>query len=257
MKIGITQYSVSPSYIDGQSLVRRVSELGASGVEPFFAAADDALFSWSASDIRQFMAEAENRGIAVPSTAVGIFNCDSSLVEKTGQTKAVALIERALEFSAAVHAHIMLLCTYLQSEPNTTEKKKNLLDTIRRTEPLARKLGIDIALESPLPAEELVKLVDAADSDHIGIYYDLGNAIALGFDPVEEIAIVSRHLRAVHIKDSVNKLGGLHLGKGYLNMPAAMDALKKISYDGWLMIETPADNDDDVRADIELVKQFL
>jgi len=257
MKIGITQYSVSSSYIDGTSLIRRVSELGASGVEPFFAAANDALFSWSAGDIRGFTAEAKKLGIAVPSTAVGIFNCDSSLVEKTGQTKAVALIERALDFTAAVNADVMLLCTYLQSEPNTTEKKKNLLETIHRVEPLARKLGVAIALESPLPAQQLVQLVDAAASDHIGIYYDLGNAIALGFDPIEEITFVSRHLRAIHVKDSINKLGGLHLGKGYLNMPAAMDALKKINYDGWLVIETPADDDAAICADIELVKQFL
>jgi sugar phosphate isomerase/epimerase len=226
-------------------------------VEPFFAVADDILFSWSNADIRRFLAEAERLGVVVPSTAVGVFNGDSSLVEQDGMSKAIDLIKRALNFSAAVKAEVMLLCTYLRSEPDTTEKQKNLLKLLAHTEPLARRLGICIALESPLPAKDLAQLVDTAASDHIGIYYDFGNAIALGFDPVQEIPVIARHLCAVHIKDSINKLGGLHLGRGHLDLPAAMGALKKAQYDGWLMLETPGDNDADVREDIKLMQQFV
>ena len=200
---------------------------------------------------------ARKLGVSVPSVAVGIFNNDPALIEDQNCDKACRIIHRTLEFTAAIGARIMLLCTFLKSHPDTEEKKANLLEVIRLVEPRARELGITIALESPLEASELAAMVDAADSDHVGVYYDLGNAVALGCDPAEEIRILRHRILSVHIKDSVDKLGGLHLGQGNLNLKDSLEALKTIDYQGWLILETPCESRAALEQDIKHLKDLL
>jgi sugar phosphate isomerase/epimerase len=122
---------------------------------------------------------------------------------------------------------------------------------------MARDRGVALALESPLPAEELAKLVDAAGSAQVGVYYDVGNAIYLGFDPAEEIETLDRRILAVHVKDTAQMLGDAHLGQGRLDLAASLEALKRIGYEGWLMLETPGGDEAAVREDIRILGQYL
>ncbi len=48
------------------------------------------------------------------------------------------LIARGLRFTAAVGARHMLLCTFFASNPDTPEKKQNLLNVVEQLLPLAR-----------------------------------------------------------------------------------------------------------------------
>jgi len=254
VKIGITQYAASP---DGRNFLERTAQMGLDGVEPFFGTADDELLSWSGEEIERFLLCAKRLGVCIPSTALGVFNNDPSLIDPRGRDRAVDLITRALRFTAAVEARTMLLCTYLQSAPDTAEKKANLLNVIRTVLPLADQLDVAVALESPLPAKELLDLLDATESDRTAVYYDLGNAVALGFDPAEEIRLLGRRILSVHVKDSSDSLGALHLGRGRLDLAASIEALKSIGYDGWLILETPGGDESSVYRDIEILKHYV
>lgn len=257
MKIGLCQGTACPQPTDAQTLLDAVTALGARGLEPFFGSADDARLTWSQAETAQFAASADAMGISIPSVAVGIFNGDSSLIEAAGQERAMDIVKQAIAFTAAAGGDVMLLCTFLASHPDTPEKKACVLDVVRAVEPLARERGVVIALESPLPAEELAALADAAQSDHVGVYYDVGNAVFLGFDPAREIEVLGGRIRRVHIKDVRDSLAGLHLGNGRLDLPASMDALCRIGYDGWLMLETSGDDPQAVQGDIRTLQQLM
>lgn len=254
MKMGATQYCVCG---EGKHSIENAKRLGLLGVEPFFGASDNWLLNTSDQERRDFRDRATEYDVAIPSTALGAFNGDSAIVEADGYESAMALIERSLDFTRDVGASVMLLCTYIQSHPDTEQKKDNLLKVVRDAEPLARERGIRIALEAPLYATELRDLARAAESDHVGVYYDTGNAIALGFDPVEEIVVLDDLIMAVHIKDSIDQLGGLHLGEGHVDHAAAIQAIKGIGYDGWLMLETPGGDLNALRDDIECLQRYL
>jgi len=258
MKLGITQYAACPAGTDGRKLLEQVAELGLAGVEPFFGTFDAEFLVWSAEQVKQFVANAKELNIAVPSTGYGAFNMDSCLVDKDGLDKAVKHTIHGLEHTAAMRGRVMLLCTFLQSHPDTPEKTANLLKVIDQVEPRACKLGVKIALETPLCAEELIELVEATKSDQVGVYYDLGNAIALGFDPADEIERLGKHILEVHVKDSAhNVLGGLHLGQGNLDLSTSIAMLKKTNYDGWLIIETPLNSETYLLNDIKTLRQLL
>lgn len=255
MRLGVTQYAACPH---GRDYLRGAVAAGLEGVEPYIGSAEDAFLSGDGEVARKLKEDAARAGIQVPSVTVGYFNDDDAIITSAGTAKAIEITRRTMRFTEAVGARTMLLCTYVVSNPDTPAKRANLLAVVRELEPLARGLNIRIALENPLCATDLAKLVDAADSDRVGVYYDLGNAVYLGFDPAEEIEILGRRIFSVHVKDSVRgKLGGLHLGDGELNLASAMAALKRIHYDGWLIIETPGESDLMLARNVRTLRTYL
>ena len=257
MQIGMIQGAPTGGYDGGCQLLAKVRHVGLSGLEVFFGSAQDEMLGWSVADIDRFAAAAKDCGIALMSTALGAFNNDAALVQPSRCEAAVALVERTLDVTKALGADVMLLCTYIQSHPDTEAKKDALLDVLKRVEPGARARGVTIALESPLPAKELRDLTDTAGSDRVQIYYDVGNAVGLGFDPAREIPVLGHRIVSVHVKDSAGTLGGLHLGEGQLDLDAAMQALNSVAYDGWLVLETPADDESAFREDVRKLKTAI
>ena len=151
----------------------------------------------------------------------------------------------------------MLLCTYFASNPDNQKKKNNLIEVLRQIEPTARDSDVAIALESPLSARDLAEMVDTIDSKYVGVYYDTGNAIFLGYDPAAEIEQLGRRILSVHVKDTTKNIGDSHLGKGRLDLESSMAALDKIDYNGWLIIETPSGDDEAIGSDIKIIRQYL
>jgi sugar phosphate isomerase/epimerase len=213
--------------------------------------------SWTLPDITSFLQHAKNLNICLPTTAVSIFNGDDALVTTKGRLHAISLIRQSLAFTALTGAKIMLLCTYFASNPDNEEKKRNLIETLWQIEPAARDLDVAIALESPLSANALAHVVDSIKSKYIGVYYDVGNSIFLGYDPAKELRQLNHRVMSMHLKDTAKNLGDSHLGFGRLNLDEAMAALDEINYGGWLIVETPSGNDDALRNDINIVKQYL
>jgi L-ribulose-5-phosphate 3-epimerase len=253
MKFGITQYAASA---DGAGFIEAAARLGLSGVEPYIADVESEFLTSSPANRAAIKQLAAQNGIEIPSVCLGAFNGDACIVSSDGFEKATRVTGDALRFSADIGAKLMLLCTYVVSHPDTPQKKQNLMRLVRAVEPLARKLGVKIALETPLAADELAAIVDATHSDFVGIYYDYGNALANRFDPGREIPILGKRIFAIHAKDSITgKLGGAHLGDGDLNLDEAMRATHQIGYDGWMMLETPAGDESATRADIKALRK--
>lgn len=256
VKPGITQYAVAGFEADCRTMLQRVVEFGMLGVEPFFSDESHEFLNWNREQVGEFKNHLDELGITMCSTALGAFNSDSALIDADGKDKAVKLITKTLEFTSAAGGDLMLLCTFLASEPDTPEKKQNLLAVIKQVEPIAEKLGVRIALEMPLPASEILELLKNVNPDITGVYYDSGNSLAFGYDLAEEIELLGSSIFSLHIKDSVSgTLGSLHLGKGDLGFESMLNALRKIDYNGWVILETPLESDEDLAADIQLLKK--
>jgi len=253
-KIGLTQVTAQRA---GEALLDYTAQLGLAGVEPMIGEADCEYLTWTDDRVTQWLAHARRSGVTIPSVALGAFNEDDSLVDPAGAARAQSLILRSLKFTHAVGASVMLLCTYFRSHPDTPQKKEALISVLKNVAPAAKELGVTIALESPLPATELAGLAHAADGETVGVYYDAGNSIFLGFDVPAEIRFLGSLIRAMHIKDTSKMLGDSHLLKGRLNLPGTLEALSEIHYDGWLMLETPSGDEAALREDIQILKGCL
>jgi len=99
---------------------------------------------------------------------------------------------------------------------------------------------IKILLESDLPAIELKDFIEKIDNDNVGILYDLGNATALGFDIENELEVLLPYIFEIHIKDRFSNNGSsARLGNADTGFDKAAKALKKLSWRGPFILETP------------------
>lgn len=253
MKLGIAQYSADAS---GREFLEAATRLRLDGAEPFIPDAADAMLSRSQEELDALLSRAADLCVEIPSVAIGVFNNDPSLVLADGREKAIEVIQRCLRFTALLCARTMLLCAFVQSDPDTPEKRQNLLRVIGQVEPVARNLDIVLGLETPLPASETLSLLDSMQSPHVGVYYDIGNATFLGHDIGREIRALGSRIVGVHVKDCVRSFGDARLGHGKANLDAAMEALKDVGYDGWLILETPS-GEAGLREDIRLIKRYM
>ncbi|MBF0196034.1 MAG: sugar phosphate isomerase/epimerase [Magnetococcales bacterium] len=104
-------------------------------------------------------------------------------------------------------------------------------------------LNIVIALESDLPALELKKFIQEFNHPTLGVCYDLGNAVAEGYDPVAELNILAPQIREIHIKDRINNGGSFMLGEGDVPFPKVFTQLPKHQFTIPIILETPVGED--------------
>lgn len=254
MYIGLTSYAACPR---AEQFLENAARMGIDGVEPYVRGPDDRLLMLPEDELHALRERAVKLGVRIPSTCLSAFNRDASLVESDGISRAVELIQRVLDLSHALGAPLMLLCSYLKSNPDTEEKKTNMIRVVEEILPYAAQRDIRIGLESPLPANELMAVVQTINSDLVGVYFDTGNAVANGYDPVEEIEVLKKDIFQVHIKDSYSlQLSGLHMGDGDVDFAATVAALTRIGYDEWLMIDTSGEDEQAVREDIRTLREL-
>jgi len=129
---------------------------------------------------------------------------------------------------------------------------------IRRAIPIARDLGVRIAIENVgndfiTTPRQAVDYLDAIDSEWVGWHFDIGNAGRYG--PAETwIAALGNRILRIHVKDFTSQPppAGARAAErprlldGETNWPAVMRALDAAGYAGWAITEQPAPQTADV-----------
>jgi hexulose-6-phosphate isomerase len=114
---------------------------------------------------------------------------------------------------------------------------------IRKVLPLARELGMVIAIEnvgnrfllSPL---EFARYIDEMNDPYLQAYFDIGNSRFLWGYPQDWILTLGRRIRKFHLKDcDFNKKRFVLLRDGDVNWPAVRQAIERIGYSGFLTVE--------------------
>lgn len=124
------------------------------------------------------------------------------------------------------------------------EAYQKSLEGIKSLAVVAEQYKVSIAIEnvwnklflSPL---ELRNFIDEIDSEYVGVYFDIGNAMPYGY-PEQWIRILGDRIKKVHFKDfrrAAGDAGFVDLLEGDVNWPEVMSALRDVGYDGWATAE--------------------
>ena len=94
--------------------------------------------------------------------------------------------------------------------------------------------------------EELEQILGAADARYAKLELDIAHYFQGGGDPVKAVEKYGDRLLFLHIKD-VERLSGapgakdsyrfVELGRGLVDIPAAFEALRKVNFRGWAIVE--------------------
>jgi L-ribulose-5-phosphate 3-epimerase len=113
----------------------------------------------------------------------------------------------------------------------------SVVSILKRVAPFAEEAGLELHVESDLPALQLIDLLQRVGSPRVRANYDIGNSASLGHSPTEELPLLAPWLGSVHVKDRV--LGGstVPLGTGAADLPGCLDLIRRVGFQGPLILQ--------------------
>ncbi|MHB1356687.1 MAG: sugar phosphate isomerase/epimerase family protein [Anaerolineae bacterium] len=199
------------------------------------------------ADIEKLKATASDAGIVIPSVStMQIFHYPLSSPIPKVREHALCIARKMLESTAMLGGDLILvnpgMVTADVPYQEVWERSHESLTTLL---PYAAELGVTIGIEnvwnrfllSPL---EFRDYIDSFYSPFIGAYFDVANVLRYGF-PDHWIETLGSRVKRVHFKDYRldvdNILGFVPLLHGDVPWTRVVKSLKRIGYDGWVIVE--------------------
>src|SRR5262245_29264644 len=138
-------------------------------------------------------------GLPIRSTSMGHFGGFAAL-DSAAQTEIVGHIDALVRFTAAIGADTVLLAT--REEPDRGDAAVIYRWLLGPVADAAADAGVTLALEHVgwYKPYLLARLVEAIDHPAVRIYFDVGNCLYVGEDPLAQAQICAPFTAQLHIK---------------------------------------------------------
>ena len=243
------RYGIRDGCLPGYALedvFSTAGELGFDSVELDIGAEFETSEMWTESGRRQIAAWQSESGAELSSVCLGAlwtysFGDGDAGVRTTARDATLHTIEACAE----VGARWILLPVTPGADVSDEEAVAHWIEEVGACAEKAAECEVFLALENvgrgyAQSAEGLLEIASAVNSPWVRAYYDFGNGLSLGNDPVAEMHLLGTDwITILHAKDP----GGQLLGEGKVDFAAVVDAVKKIGYDGYIVLETPGTDD--------------
>lgn len=227
---------------------------GYQGIEPVVSEAGSLNPLMSDKEVLEIKAIADDLDLEIPSVGVWSLWENNLVSDSTAiREKAEGIVTRQLEIASLLGADTILLVPGYVGCDFATEPERIRYDiayersqeAIARLVPLAEKLKVNIGIEnvwnrfllSPL---EMKRFVEEIDSPFVGVYFDVGNIIYIGY-PDQWIEILGNHIKKIHFCDYRASQSGIgafvDLFAGDVDYRAVMESLRGIGYDDYVTLE--------------------
>jgi L-ribulose-5-phosphate 3-epimerase len=199
---------------------------------------------WTDDGHARIQSVSEKTGVVVRSVCADYFMTHPFFrVDESDRLRSVAVLSQLVSRAAQLGIKVILMPVLEENELQNEKEKVQLLESLREPLGLAATHGIRLGLETELPATEYLELIERCQHEALGVYYDIGNATAKGYDAAVDVRILSKHLCGIHIKDRRRNGPSVLLGQGDLNFSDFSRALAETRYKGLLVLETQVGDD--------------
>ncbi len=250
VQVGVTDWNLrQEAKLEALELAKR---LGFDGVEISIGVGEDRLPLGDPERQKQYVAETKRLNFPTPSTCLNILHRNVLKADKLAQR----WVAESIPITRAVGARVILLPFFGKGALKAHQEMDYVGDCLREIAPEAEKAGVILGLENTCSAEDNVRMVDRARSKAVLVYYDIGNSTNQGYDVVKEIRWLGKdRICEFHIKDNPN-----FLGQGKIDIPAVVDAIGDIGFQGWAHLETSAPTksvENDMAANLKYVREQM
>jgi sugar phosphate isomerase/epimerase len=206
--------------------------------------------------LAELAAARERSGLEVPSLILGGHNVDGGIADSDAEVAARASDEvlAALEWSRLVGADVVLVPFFLAADLSDADAVERCATAFAALCPSAERAAVTLCFEGSLAAAKVLELAERIGSPAFGCYFDPANLVVAGLDPTAEALALGRLIRRVHLKDARERRGDCHIGEGRVDFEGCARALDAIGYDGWLVLETPPGQPDEVARDLNFAR---
>lgn len=205
----------------------------------------------------RYKAQMQATGLPICSFMMGLFNNFPLATDP----RASAWIGQSIQAAADLGVSNILLAFFGKGDLLSDRKIKEdafaaAAERIKKAAPLAKDAGVTLAVESMLTAEDNVRMLDAVGHEAVSVYYDVYNTgKTMGYDSPSEIRQLKGRISQVHYKN-----GPHYLDADKPFFAAVTAALKEVSYDGWIVLETSSPSKNtvaDAKRNGEFVRQLF
>jgi L-ribulose-5-phosphate 3-epimerase len=158
------------------------------------------------------------------------------------------ILVKAIEFASEIGLRIIQVSGYdAFYEPSNEQTQARYLEGLHQGIQWAGAKGVMLGLENvDTPFVEALRkalrVVNELNSPWFHLYPDMGNLLAAGYFPPEELRLAKNHLVALHVKDAKHGIiRGVPFEKGDVPFHETFRALAEIGYRGPLTVEMWAD----------------
>jgi len=225
--------------MEWEDALMAAGEIGYDGVELVVPSEDDIAKLITPSGSDELLSLCEKANCTVSSLSVAPFRKYSFALPDVDMDKGVQFVKDCLRACAATNAAGVLFPHFDRENIDINEEAEAaFIKGFKKCASVAEELQVYASLETSFSVEQLQRIVDEVDSPYVGIYQDVANALHYGHEPVDMLTRLGKRISMIHIKDK----GGNLLGGGEVNWDKCVAAIKEISYDGWLVLETTPTN---------------
>ena len=191
----------------------------------------------------------ERSGVRVLSVCADYYMTET-LVNDAGEANATNIAHLAwlLGRGAMLGIQYMVLPFVDSSKLRTQQAIDGIVAVLAGLAPRAVESGIELHVESDLPAPDLIHLLDGVGSSFVRANYDIGNSASLGHPACDELPLLAPWLGSVHVKDRVLGGGTVPLGTGAADLPVSFELIRRAGFAGPLILQVargPAGNEVD------------
>lgn len=240
------------------------------------------LVSWDMSQCRDEIARAAREDAArcgvritafwagVPGPAEWNFERGPStlgIVPPQYRAERLAALKRWTRFARALGAPAIITHAGFLPENATDAEFEPVVAALREVAECCKIHGIEFWFETGQETPvTLLRHIQAIGADNVGINFDPANLLLYGKgNPIDALQVFGRHVRCVHAKDGLLPVDPMRLGhetpigEGRVNFPLLIRELKRIGFNGDLIIEREISGEQqerDIRASIEKLSQW-
>ena len=212
-------------------------DIGADGVEVDMGSLGtndtfQSVITTNAEVRQQFLDTAKKLGLEISSIAMSGFYAQSFAERPT----VPRMTQDCIDTMKAMNVKVAFLPLGVRSDlVKHPELRPKVVAQLKVIGAQAEKAGVIIGIETELDADAQIKLLDDVGSPAIKIYYNFSNAIQNNHDLIGELEKLGKdRICQIHCTDQ----DGVWLQDDpKINMPKVKEALDKMGWRGWLVIE--------------------
>jgi len=161
-----------------------------------------------------------------------LFNESESNIKKN-----LNILEELAINGEKIGAKIIEIPLVDNSSLKTEKDKKEIVTNLKKVIPKIKDLGLIFTLETDLPPEEFLNLLEMFEKNTVYANYDTGNSASLGYNINEEFKILKNKIKNIHVKDRIFNGTTVPFGLGDTNFEEFFKILNKSEYSGDLIIQ--------------------
>jgi predicted hexulose-6-phosphate isomerase len=244
--VGIYEKAL-PANLTWDERLRQAAIAGYDFVEMSIDDTDDRLsrLEWAPSDRMALRHSMENTGVPVLTMGVsGHRKYPLGSNSPQLRERALEILFQSIKLASDLGIRIIQLMGYdVFYETSDAGTQARFLEGLFQGASRAAAVGVMLALENVdvdtvNSIDKALSFVREVNSPWLNLYPDIGNLVAAGYDPIEQLKMSKEYLVGIHVKDALRgEVRGVDFEKGIVQFGDVFRELAELEFSGPMVVE--------------------